>query len=410
MQKYTLLELNEFIRRVITLNLPDELWINCEISQAGRSRGQMYLELIQKDEISNQVVSQSKAILWARDYASLRKIKGEVIDDILKSGQSVLLKVKVEYSERYGLTLMIKDIDTAFTLGALALKRQQTIEELMKLGLVGKNKTHELPIIIQRIAIISSETAAGYQDFINQLHKNENGYQFTTSLFQAAMQGEKTADDVTDALRLISSKSDDFDIVIIIRGGGAKLDLASFDHFNICKSIANTSLPVLVGIGHEIDETIADMVAHTSLKTPTAVADFIIHYNQNAEIQVELMYQNILDLVRFQHQKAELQLQQLEFQQTSIATNILKDAQRTLEYIELELPKSTQVFFKKEQLKLEAIEKNIELLSPTHILKRGFTLTLKDGKIVKSVSDLNNGDTIQTIFKDGETTSIITES
>ncbi len=407
MNKYTLLELNEFIKRVMALNLPDALWINCEISQSGRSRGIMYLDLIQKDEISNQVVAQSKALLWARDYKLIRKKRGEIIDEILKTGQSVLLKVKVEFSERHGLTLMIEDVDTTFTLGALALKRQQTLERLMQLGYIGKNKTYDLPSVIQRVAIVSSETAAGYQDFINQLNNNEWDYQFDCQLFPAAMQGERTEEEVTDAFRMINAQSDDFDIVIIIRGGGAKLDLAAFDSLDIGKAIANAALPVLTGIGHEIDESIADLVAHTPLKTPTAVADFILHHNMVFESEAEQLYLKIIEQSRLRHQNAAQEVQQIEQHLGFLITSKVKDEDRMLDYIAKELPKNVQNYFKNQHSVLESLEKNIALLSPEQVLQRGFTLTLKDGKVVKSVADLANDDEIETVFKDGKRASRI---
>ena len=407
MQKYTLLELNEFIKKVIALNLPDELWINCEISQAGRSRGQMYLEFIQKDEVSNQILAQSKAILWSRDYHRIRKEKGEVIDQILQNGQSVLVKVKAEYSERYGLSLVIKDIDTAFTLGKMALKRQKTIDELLKLGLIGRNKVHELPLVIQRIAVVSSETAAGYQDFINQLKQNEWQYKFQTELVNAAMQGEKTADEVSDGLKYISANAERYDIVVIIRGGGAKLDLAAFDHFNIAKNIAQANLPVLTGIGHEIDDTIADMVAHTKLKTPTAVADFIIQHNIRLEGELEQIYSQIVEKAHLQCQSKGQSLQNIEHQLIFLTQNMLKDADRLLDYIDKSLPKNIKQNLKNKRIMLEGLERNIALLSPENALKRGFTITLKNGVPMTSQADLEVGDVIQTVLKDGQVSSIV---
>lgn len=402
MNKYTLLELNEFIKRVVALNLPEPVWINCEISQAGRSRGIMYLDLIQKDEVSNQVLAQSKAMLWSRDYKLIKKRRGEIIDEILTTGQSVLLQVKPEFSERYGLTLMIEDVDTTFTLGALALKRQQTLERLFELGLIGKNKTYDLPLVIQRIAIISSETAAGYQDFVNQLAGNELGFKFKTELFSAAMQGERTEEEVVDALRIISNHSSNFDVAIIIRGGGAKLDLAAFDHFNIGKAIANTTLPVLTGIGHEIDESIADLVAHTPLKTPTAVADFIINHNAFFENGIEQLTLKIIDNARFHYQGTAQNLQNLQQQLQYVTLSKIKDKQHQLDVLADELPKKVQVYFKNQQNDIESLEKSINLLNPERILKRGFTLTLKDGKVVKSVNELKEGDVIETILENGK--------
>ena len=230
MKKHTLLELNDFIKRVVALNLPETLWVQCEISQINNSRGTWYLDVVEKDEVSNQVLAQSQAMLWARDYKSIIDRKGVIIDDILQKGTAILILVQVEFSERYGLKLQIKDINTNYTLGTLELKRRETIEKLMEEGLVGKNKVQELPMVIQKIAIISSETAAGYHDFVTQLTGNEYGYHYEYKLFSSSMQGEKTERDVIDSLMQIEKEVNNFDIAIIIRGGGSKLDLAAFDN------------------------------------------------------------------------------------------------------------------------------------------------------------------------------------
>ena len=239
MKKHTLLELNDFIKRVVKLNLPETLWVKCEISQINNSRGTWYLDVVEKDESSNQILAQSQAMLWARDYNSILDRKGEIIDDILQKGTAILILVQVEFSERYGLKLQIKDINTTYTLGTVELKRRETIEKLMEQGFVGKNKMRKLPKVIQRIAIISSETAAGYHDFITQLTQNEYGYSFKYKLFQSAMQGENTERDVVDSLKQIEKEINHFDIAIVIRGGGSKLDLAAFDNYNISCYLVN---------------------------------------------------------------------------------------------------------------------------------------------------------------------------
>ncbi len=409
MKKYSLQELNEFIRRVISLNLPEPLWIKCEISQIGRSRGQMYLELIEKDEISSQVLAQSRAVLWARQYQSIKRDKGNIIDQILTTGQSVLLLAKVEFSERYGMSLVIQDIDTTFTLGALALKRRETIKRLMELKLIGKNKKHSLPKVIQKIAIISSERAAGYKDFVNQLVENEWGYHFDNQLFAAAMQGDKSEEEIVHAIRRINTQPDKFDLIIIIRGGGAKLDLAAFDLFNISKAIANAALPVLTGIGHEIDESVADMVAHTALKTPTAVADFIVQHNATFEAEAEQAYLRVVELTRFSQQKSRLNLQNIEHNIQLKTQHFLNNQQRMLDFIAAEIPRNTKAYLNNQTHIIENLDKNITLLNPENTLKRGFTLTLKKGQLVKNATDLKEKDVIKTVFWNGERISEVLE-
>ncbi len=405
MKKHTLLELNDFIKRIVKLNLPETLWVQCEISQINNSRGTWYLDVVEKDESSSQILAQSQAMLWARDYNSIVERKGEIIDDILKKGTAILILVQVEYSERYGLKLQIKDINTVYTLGTVELKRRETIGKLMEEGLVGKNKAKELPKVIQRVAIISSETAAGYHDFITQLTENEYGYHFEYKLFQSAMQGENTERDVVDSLKQIEKEITHFDIAIVIRGGGSKLDLAAFDNYNISKTIANASLPVLTGIGHEIDETIVDLVSHKTLKTPTAVADFILGHNLEYENEVHQLFSYIVGQVNNELQTETLKLQSLQNQLGFQSKSAIRDKQNTLAQLEQSIPRTVQQYFKTEQQTLELLSKNIELLSPESVLKRGFTMTLKDGMPIKSAKELKKGEIITTIFKDGKTES-----
>lgn len=407
MKKHSLLELNEFIKRVVALNLPETLWIRSEISQIGKSRGTWYIDVIEKDEHSNQILAQAQAMLWARDYYDIKEKKGDIINEILQKGTAILIKVQVEFNERYGLKLIIKNIDTSYTLGALETKRREIITRLMEDGFIGKNKTRELPTVIQRIAIVSSERAAGYHDFINQLASNDYGYKFDYKLFQSAMQGEYTERDVLDALKQINKESESFDIVIVIRGGGSKLDLAAFDNYAIGKFIANAQLPVLTGIGHEIDETIADLVAHTTLKTPTAVADFIINRNLEYETEISQLFLFVVNQASQKIQTATLQIQNFQNQLTFYTNNKMKNGLLQLTQIEQLLPRFIDQKIQLQRQELKLLAKNIELLSPETALKRGFTLTLKDGKPIKSIQDLKKGDTITTITKDGKRDSTV---
>jgi exodeoxyribonuclease VII large subunit len=407
LKKHTLLELNHFIKRVVAANLPETLWIQCEISQINNSRGTWYLEVVEKDKISNQILAQAQAMLWARDFHAILESKGDIIEDILQKGTAILILVQVEFSERYGLKLQIKDINTTYTLGAIELKRREIIEKLMAKGLVGKNKIQELPRVIQRVAIISSETAAGYHDFIAQLANNEYGYQIVYKLFSAAMQGENTESEVIDSLRQIEKEMVNFDIAILIRGGGSKLDLAAFDNYNIAVTIANTRLPILTGIGHEIDESIADLVAHTAFKTPTAVADFILSHNLGFENEVYQLFNEVVSSANEQLQLAALNLQSLQSQLGFQIKSTIREKRNFLELYEKTIPRTIDHHFKTEKQTLELLSKNIELLSPESALKRGFTLTTKDGKIVKSAQELMKGDLIQTVFKDGRSESVV---
>ena len=276
MQSYSLFELNEYVRRVFALNFQEAIWVRCEIAQINASRGHFYLNLIEKSSEKETVIAQSSAILWAGQYRQLRRKYKKLLDSLLQNGIAILIQVKVDFDERYGLKLLIEDIDPSYTVGQMELKRQAILETLLKKGLLEVNSRIRLPKAIQRIAIISSESAAGLQDYLNHLAINAYGYQFSNQLFSAAMQGANVEKEVLQQLKKIALLKENYDVVIIIRGGGSKLDLAAFDNLELGMAIAKFPLPVLVGIGHEIDETILDRVAHTSLKTQPPLQTFLL--------------------------------------------------------------------------------------------------------------------------------------
>ncbi len=402
---YTLYELNEYIRQVLALNLSDPLWIKCELSQVKLSRGHCYLDLVQKGGEGEEIIAQSQAVIWALQLKTLRNKLGLELDAILQEGMEVLLLAKVDFHERFGLKLMVQDIDPAYTLGQLALKRRETILKLKKEGLLEKNKTYRLPTVIQRIAILSSENAAGLKDFLNEIGKNDFGYIFQFNLFPVAMQGAKVSEEIKTALKKI--KSEKFDALVIIRGGGSKLDLAAFDDYGLCENMAHAPLPVISGIGHEIDETVLDQVVHTSLKTPTAVAGYIIHHNMRFETQVlqlgleiknksmELITENSLSLQR-QWQTVRQYVQgQLQRQKMMMG------------YIENEIPGLIKNNLKLASTNLKLLEKSVKFLDPISTLKRGFTITLKDGKPITDKEQLKDGDELETVFYKNKITSVV---
>ncbi|MFK7949840.1 MAG: exodeoxyribonuclease VII large subunit [Saprospiraceae bacterium] len=409
--QHTLLEVNQFLKRVVTANLPEAIWVTCEIMQVGSSRGHYYIDLIEKDVITQQIVAQSQAVMWSSTFYRLKKKIGSNFKNLLQSGIQVLIEVKVDFSERYGLKLVIENIDPAYTLGQMEMQRQATIEQLKKEELFDKNSQLLLPIVPQRIAVISSPKAAGLQDFLQELTTNQYSYRIDYQLFKAAMQGQFSEKEIIEALRAIDKRRTDFDAVVLIRGGGSKLDLSGFDSLKLCKTIANFSLPILTGIGHEIDESIADLVAHTSLKTPTAVATFLIERLLNFELTINQLQLTINNQIQQYLQQQNLLLEQKEQQIKYTAKTQLFNAERMLEYIENELPKVVKNRLRSAGSHLDLLEKTVHLLSPEMALKRGFTITTKNGKIVKSKSELSESDVIETHFKDGKVKSkIITSS
>lgn len=382
------------------------MWIKAEITQISQSRGHFYIDLVQKEENSDAIIAQSQAILWERDYKRLRRKIGKSLEHLLKEGLEVLFHAKVDFHERYGFKLIVEDINPAFTLGQLEIKRQATIQKLEQLFLLKKNKSKKLPTVLQRIAVISSETAAGLQDYLEQLKENAYGYQIKNKLFPAAVQGVFVERDMLRQLTKINQQKDQFDAVIIIRGGGAKLDLAAFDSFALCKIVAQFPLPVLTGIGHDVDETVLDMVAHTSLKTPTAVADFMLNRALYFESEIQEKGFQIKQLAQRLLKDNQLQLQQHQQLIQYKAQLQLQSAEQLLNYIEQEIPKLVGQTFKKETQQIENLEKMVQLLSPETALQRGFSITMQNGKVLRSVKEVEIGAEMLTKLQDGELKSV----
>ncbi len=405
--KYTLYELNEHIRRVIALNLPDAMWISCEIAQISISKGHAFIHLVQKEEEGESIVAQSEAVIWAMDYRRLKRKFGTELNSLLQEGMEVMIQAKVDFNERYGFKLIILDLDPAYTIGKLALQRQKVIEVLKKEALFQKNALIPFPAVIQRIAVLSSEKAAGYQDYLDQINQNQFGYSFENRLFPTSMQGDKVESEMIAQLKQIELQKDNFDCVIIIRGGGARLDLAAFDGLKLSKAIANCPLPVITGIGHDIDETVVDLMAHTSLKTPTAVAEFIIQRNLNFEMQLSEHGMAIQQLIQQKLTNQEFTLNHLE-NQFKFSTNLLLKGQlRMLDFVAEKIPALLKVKLKTEKNSILNFERICQLLSPENTLKRGFSLSLMDGKVISSTKKLKEGDLMETVFSDGKIKSKI---
>ena len=402
MKTVTLYELNEYIRRILVLNLSEALWISCEIAQVNEARGHCFLELVQKAENEENIVAQASAIIWQNNLRQLRRKIGVTLDSLLKDGMEVLLKVKVDFNERYGLKLLIEDIDPVYTLGKLELKRRQIIEQLRHQGLLEKQKVISLPIVLQRIAIISSERAAGYQDFLQHLQQNAYGYHFQLQFFQSAMQGDLVEPEMLRQLNAIAKAKENFDAVVIIRGGGAKLDLNAFDSFNLSKAIADFPIPVFTGIGHDVDETVLDLVAYASLKTPTAVADFLIAHNLRFEstlinVGTELKFK-VLQKINQQQININNFSKSLQF---TTQRRFLKQHQM-LDFITSNIPRLTNYRLQFAKQNLDALEKVTALLNITSTLQRGFAIVTKNGEIVRSTQNLSKGDQVTTRLSDGE--------
>lgn len=415
---YSLSELVSSVRRCIEKGFRGRYWVRAETSdlRIASGAGHCYMELLEKGE-RGDVVARVRANMWANTYGEVKRRLHDAGVGVLSSGMTILVLVQVTYHEQFGLSLLIHDVDPSYSLGDIARLRQETINKLRREGLLERNKSLELPRPLQRLAIVSSATAAGYGDFMRHLMDGRSGLCFYTCLFTAQMQGERTTASVIQALDCIESYRAHFDAVVLIRGGGAVSELRAFDEYELCARIARMSLPVLVGIGHERDQSVADLVAHTSAKTPTAVADFLL---QRGEAELNALTQMLSRLRWASNQLSVGRMQWLESvlrrmpssAQRVLTTSIQRqsDLEQKLMYqsraiIErgrsqihrsiTQLPLLVHSFLARQQQYLDYSERTLHLAHPDQTLKRGFALVRKAGDIKTHASDVRSGDELE---------------
>ena len=418
MTPLSVLQLTTSIQQVLEKELEPLVWVVGELADFRQApQGHVYFELVEKQ--GNQVQAKIRANLWQFTYRSVAAKFESITGTSLKNGMKVLAQVSVTYHPVYGLSLNVKDIDPSFSLGERARIRQETIAKLTQEGWIGHNAKLPLPLVIQRIAIISSATAAGYGDFINQLAGTSQGYKVYHQLFPSLMQGNEAVDSLISALDQVAEQAEklQLDAVVLIRGGGAQLDLDCFDDYRLAVKIADFTLPVLTGIGHERDETIADLVAHTRLKTPTAVAEFILssfrEYEENLAIAAQRL--DWVTRTKFNEEERKLQAYRLRIQgegkqllsregekakTTSLrilhaVKNNTKQEKSKLEQRQEQLIKSSQRFIKFQQDSLQRLESGSRQLDPNALLQKGYTRTESQGKPIHQLS-LAPGDQILT--------------
>lgn len=453
-EKLSLSELQLIIKDSLYLALPDMYWVAAEISEIKENyAGHCYLELVEKHPDDKNIRARAKAVIWGNRYRFLKSFFENITGQPLREGLKILVKTKIEYHEIYGLSLVISDIDPAFTMGEMAVKRQMIIKRLEEEGVFTMNRELDFPVIPQKIAVISSRNAAGYTDFINHLTQNNFGYVFYTALIETAMQGNDTEAGVINALDKIASKGDLFDLVVIIRGGGSQTDLSWFDNYNIAYHITQFPLPVITGIGHEKDLSVTDMVAFQSLKTPTAVAGYLIECMNNADNQLNEMSLEIIDKARIivednkrrietsrmklipvarmwiseiKEQLSDMKLEMINFGKEFISRAVqtpsnqkarLDSASKTFferNHAGLKLNKQYLISFTVNSLhgnniKITMLENSLKILNPVNVLRRGYTITSINGKILKSSALVRKEDLIDTQFSDGTVKSRVFE-
>ena len=422
-KRLTLYELNSLVREVIECEMPDEYWVEAELSECRENRGHCFMELIQKDEHTATPIAKAAAKCWAQKWMLIRPYFERITGQRLHVGMKVLLKVYAQFHESFGFSWIVTDIDPTYTLGDMARKRQEIIRQLKEEGVFDLQKELHLPLFCQRIAVISSETAAGYGDFCNQLANNPYGFQFRTWLFPAIMQGEEVEKTIIQALNRINDVLEDFDAVVIIRGGGATSDMSGFDTLSLAENVANFPLPIITGIGHERDESILDMVSYTRVKTPTAAASFLISH-------LKEVLDAILDSQNRLTRLAQQKLTQLSAQLSTIAemlprvfstakvrqearidglySRILSMIQQKIitqkaivGQVEERIPMLLERRLTTERHLLQLAEEKARSLDPVLLLKRGYSITTKDGKAIRNPQELEKGDLIETRLSEG---------
>ena len=429
MKTVTLFELNNLVREVISSTLSEEYWVEAELSEVHEVHGHCYMELIQKELFSNTPVAKASAKCWKNKWTLLREKFAKETREGLKPGMKVLLKVYADFHEAYGFAWIVTDINPEFTMGDMARKRQEIIDTLKREGVFELQKELVLPQFAQRIAVISSENAAGYGDFCHQLADNPQQLKFYTRLFPAVMQGEGVEESVIGALNSINENIEKFDAVVIIRGGGATSDLSGFDTLRLAENVANFPIPIITGIGHDRDESIVDMVAHTKVKTPTAAAALLIdHLNlvlerlldAQAELIAAVRHRSELEQARLVRMSEKIpmlfslvktrQEQRIERHLANITASLndkLSREHHRLSLIEKQLAPTLLQQMTKENYRLQLLQQRLEALNPQRLLQRGYSITLCKGKVVKDAQQLKAGDEIETKLANGKITSII---
>ena len=407
MEALSLYDLNALVRRSLEQCLPDEYWVQAELSDVRtNSTGHCYLEFIQKDSRSNNLIAKARGTIWANVYRLLKPYFEESTGQAFVSGIKVLVQVTVSFHELYGYSLTVQDIDPTYTLGDMARRRREILKQLEEEGVLTLNKELEMPVLPQRIAVVSSPTAAGYGDFCHQLKNNSRGFFFHTELFPALMQGDRVEESVLSALDAILNRQEDFDAVVI-RGGGATSDLSGFDTYLLAAACAQFPLPIITGIGHERDDTVLDSVAHTRVKTPTAAAEYLINCMDLVADELEVLISQLHESVRSRLTEEHRKLISYRNRIPSAVVRRVSDAKLALLTTRKDISLAVQTSLSRQRHRLELLQQRLADASPEKMLARGYSITLKDGKVVKNAAMLNEEDEIITRFYRGEVASVI---
>ncbi len=419
----TLYELNSLVRDVIETTLDGAYWVEAELSEAREVHGHCYMELVQKDLFGATPVARASAKCWRNTWIRLKPKFERTTGQSLHAGMKVMLLVTANFHEAYGFSWIVQDIDPTYTMGDMARKRLEIINQLKAEGVFDMQKGLELPMFAQHIAVISSEGAAGYGDFCNQLKENDEGFWFYTELFPAVMQGADVEPTVIAALDAINDRLDEFDVVVIIRGGGATADMSGFDTLSLAENVANFPIPVITGIGHDRDESVLDMVSHTRVKTPTAAAAFLVDHLEDVWLHINDCQTRLLNVVNRRMDLAKERLSRLaeriptlfslvKVQQTNrvdrlanrlstLMHELLMHEQYRVQALERVMQPLAQQRLTTERHRLEQLGIRLHSVDPALMLKRGYSITRINGKAVRDASQLKTGDEIETQLEKG---------
>ena len=409
-QVLTLFQLNALVSDILEQGMPYSYWVEAELAEIHESRGHAYLDLIQTDGNGTQgaPVARAQARCWRNVWLQLNPYFQRITSQPLHVGMKLMLQVHPQFHPLYGFSWIVTDINPEYTLGDMARKRMAIIQQLKDEGVYDLQKELPLPLFTQRIAIVSAAGAAGYGDFCRQLHDNTYGFAFTTELFEATMQGEQVESTVIDALNRINLRIDEFDVVVIIRGGGATADLSGFDTLLLAENVANFPLPVITGIGHDSDESILDMIAHTRVKTPTAAAAFLIDHLREVDERIDYARQAIAAYIDNRMQREKQRLAQLTQLIPLLPQQRLLRARHHIDLCSQRINAALRQIIDSRQHRLSTIEVQLKGYDPTLLLRRGYSITLKNGKAVTHVSQLDSGDTIETRLLGGTALPTVT--
>lgn len=425
----TLYELNNLVAQTLAVDMPDEYWVEAELSELREVRGHCYMELVQKDEAQNVPVARASAKCWHNRWAFIRPAFEGATGQVLHAGMKVLLRVYANFHEAYGFSWIVTDINPEFTLGDLARRRREIVKQLKAEGVFDLQRELQLPMFAQRIAVVSSGGAAGYGDFCNQLLGNSAGYAFTTTLFQAVMQGNGVEQSIIAALNDIYANIDKFDVVVIIRGGGSTSDLSGFDTLALAENVANFPLPIITGIGHDRDESVLDMVSHTRVKTPTAAAAFLIDnlsavdtrlsrlrdaaikctsaYLDDQKTRLLRLTEKVPMLFSLVKTREAARIDVLMSRLRLAATNGILVQNGKLDNMDEHLNTALCKAMTAEHHRLEMLQQRVAALDPAIILRRGYSITMHDGRAVRDAEALPKDTVVETIVEKGKFTSVV---